>query len=67
MDETTELIRCAYCGKERPRREMHQKKLIYRTSGWTKRGKWGQVVAERMEWYCADRPCAAHNQMAHEG
>lgn len=61
MNEKT-TIRCAYCGKENPPENSHKGKVIYRT-----RINGRACVREKEQDYCKDKPCAAHDQMAHEG
>ena len=58
-----EIIRCAYCGKERPISEMKQGEIIFRT-----RNQNGKVcLGRKVNWYCADKGCYGYDQMAHEG
>jgi hypothetical protein len=44
--------------------------IYYRTQGWQKPRfglqKWGQILATKKQWYCKDKGCAGHDQMAQE-
>lgn len=58
------IKKCAYCGKEHEEEKMKKAKLIYRgRDEYTRKA----CVLTRECLYCPDKPCAAHNQMAHEG
>jgi hypothetical protein len=57
-----DIIKCAYCGKERPSSEMYEDEIIYRTRV---RGK--ATVASKKGMYCKDTRCGGKDQMAHEG
>lgn len=61
-----QVVKCAYCGKERPVSEMKLGKVIFRNSRYIG-GRWKQFVDEKVNWYCADDYCEGYNQMAHEG
>lgn len=62
------LQRCAYCGAERPESELKRAKIFFRTTRFDpSRGRVRQFVDEQTNLYCADRACASHDQMAHEG
>jgi hypothetical protein len=57
------LIKCAYCGKERPEEEMKPSKIIFQD-----RHPGGKAfVNSKTLLYCGDGPCAGNDQMAHEG
>ncbi len=60
----SELIRCAYCGAERPSIEMMLGKIIFRDRHPVSRKAF---VNSKTNMYCADKPCRVHDQMAHEG
>lgn len=60
---TEEKVRCAYCGAERPKREMKYDFIFTR-----RRDARGKAVLEKLYgWYCADRTCQGYHQMAQEG
>ncbi|WP_028983301.1 hypothetical protein [Sporolactobacillus terrae] len=63
-DEKTET--CAYCREKRPLSELKKGKIIFQNSKF-QFGRWVKFVDEKTNWYCADKPCAAYDQMAHEG
>lgn len=54
---------CAYCRSTRPQAEMKQGKIIFRD----RRPGGKAFVNQKSNWYCADKPCHGHDQMAHEG
>lgn len=58
------LIRCAYCGSERPTDEMKRGKIIFRDRHPLTRKAF---VNSKTNSYCADKPCHGDDQMAHEG
>jgi hypothetical protein len=58
--------KCAYCGKERPTSEMNQGTIIFQDGHYIGR-KFKRFVNRKTNWYCADKPCHSHDQMAHEG
>jgi len=64
------MQRCSYCGAERPESEMIHQIIYYRTQGWQKPRfglqKWGQILTTKKQWYCKDKGCAGHDQMAQE-
>lgn len=63
-----EMHQCAYCRTIRPESEMKPGKIIFRSRRWDPRkGKNVVFVDEKTNWYCADKPCHVHDQMAHEG
>jgi len=55
-------IKCSYCWKQNPPENTVYDKLIFRD--WDGRK---QFVNEKELPYCKDKPCASHDQMAHEG
>lgn len=57
-------VRCAYCGAERPKEEMHQAAIIFRDRN---RNTGKSFVNKKTNWYCKDKGCARYDQMAHEG
>lgn len=60
MSETT---RCTFCQVERPKSELKSGTIIFRN-----RRPGGKAFVDRKtNLYCADKPCHAHDQMAHEG
>lgn len=61
MSQTT---RCAHCGVEQPTTEMKQGKIIFRDRHPVTRKAF---VNSKTNLYCSDKPCHAHDQMAHEG
>lgn len=70
----TGLVRCAYCGAERPVEEMEQGKIVCRNSrpDPLRPGRWIQFVGEKTNWYCKASDsrglkCHSKDQMAHEG
>ncbi|WP_271754939.1 hypothetical protein [Cohnella sp. JJ-181] len=60
----SELIRCAYCRAERPANEMKAGKISFRDRHLVTRKAF---VNNKTNYYCADKPCHGHDQMAHEG
>jgi len=54
-----DLVRCAYCGKERPQSEMRQATLWHR--------RHSRDLQQQTNWYCAHSSCARYDQMKHEG
>jgi hypothetical protein len=61
MNETNnaeDIKKCAYCGSERPLSELKKSKLTYIMN---------KQVRQDYRLYCHDKPCAGHDQMAHEG
>ena len=67
-----ETAKCTYCGKERPMTELKKATIIFQNSrqGFDRRTgriKWIKFVDEKEKLYCADKSCAEHDQMAHEG
>lgn len=58
MDTQKETNRCSYCNAERPLSELKKSKLIYIRN---------KQVKQDYRLYCYDKPCAGHDQMAHEG
>ena len=58
-----EKVKCAYCRAERPVEEMKQGTIIFRNRN--SNGK--AFVDKKTNLYCADKPCAMHDQYAHEG
>lgn len=59
----SETQKCAYCRAERPAKEMTVGTIIFRN-----RRPGGKAFVDRKaNFYCADKPCHAHDQMAHEG
>jgi len=56
MSEQTE--KCAYCGDERPQKEMKRAKVLWHHT---------QKHMEKFRWYCADKCCAGKHQMSLEG
>jgi hypothetical protein len=71
MGSDMERATCAYCGTDRPLSEMKKAVIIYQDSkpGLDRRGKYKSIkfVAKKKQLYCADKPCADYDQMAHEG
>ncbi len=70
----TGLVRCAYCGKERPLEEMEWRKITFRNSrpDPVRPGRWIKFVDEKTKWYCKAKDsrglnCHSKDQMAHEG
>ena len=64
----SEMIRCAYCRTERPISEMKQGTIIARGRKWDAwKKKNVACVVKETNWYCNDKPCHGHDQMAHEG
>lgn len=60
--------KCARCGKERPRNELKTGTIIFQNARPDPRtGRYKKFVDEKTNLYCADGPCHAHDQMAHEG
>ena len=62
-----EKIRCAYCGKECTKSEMHQGTITFRNSRRDVFGNSYTFIDKKTNWYCSDKPCCAYDQMAHEG
>ena len=62
-----EKVKCAYCRSERPKEEMMKGKINFRNSKTDVFGRSYKFVDEKINWYCADKPCCAYDQMAHEG
>jgi hypothetical protein len=60
----TDIKKCAYCRTERPASELKPGKIIFQDYNYTTRKKF---VNNKTNNYCADKPCHAHDQMAHEG
>lgn len=62
-----ENVKCAYCGKERPKSEMEQGTITFRNSRTDCFGNTYKFLDKSTNWYCGDKPCCAYDQMAHEG
>ncbi|MDB4865917.1 MAG: hypothetical protein JWR03_250 [Cohnella sp.] len=60
----SETVKCAYCGTKRPASELKPGKIFYRDRH-PRTGK--AFLNEKTNPYCADKPCHANDQMAHEG
>ncbi len=57
-----DISTCGYCRKTRPKTEMKEAEIIYRG-----RVNGKPATLKKKNSYCADKACAAHDQMAHEG
>lgn len=64
---TQEIVKCAYCGKERPTSEMKKGTISFRGYPYDSNGRRKTSVEHKTNWYCADAPCHGYHQMAHEG
>ena len=63
-----ETKKCAYCGKERPIKEMSQGTITTRGTKWSScKGKYVASVERTINWYCADGGCQDNDQMTQEG
>jgi hypothetical protein len=51
---------CSYCGQQRPLGSLHQQSIF--SPNWKATG-----YKSPPRNYCIDKPCASHDQMAHEG
>ena len=60
----SETLRCAYCRTERPQSEMKPEKIVFRDRHPITRKAF---VNTKTNFYCADKSCHGHDQMAHEG
>ncbi|MFB9273421.1 hypothetical protein [Cohnella cellulosilytica] len=60
----SEVGRCAYCRTERPASELKPVAIIFQDYNYV---TWKKFVNRKTNLYCVDKPCHAHDQMAHEG
>lgn len=58
-----EKVKCGHCGKERPITEMEKWKILFRD----RKPNGRAFINSRYDFFCKDKPCAAHEQMACEG
>ena len=63
-----ETAKCAYCQAERPLSELKEDTIIFQDARPVPGSRnFKKFVNQKKQLYCADKPCAHHDQCAHEG
>jgi hypothetical protein len=58
--------RCSFCGETHPISEMMQGEITF-LNGRYIGNKYKKFVDTQKNWYCKNKSCFSHDQMAHEG